>query len=377
MSFLMFLLAVGLVAWFAASWKAVGPAQVGIILFFGKPEVCAHKSGLVFVPWVPFKWSGLRPWELVRIPTKQFPFRYEGKEEHRVWSSDKQSLVVEVSGYIRFPYDEPDSLVTMIKAGVPCSQESLQEWVEEEVIAGLRDIMAGFTLEQTIQRSNLTAINDAAKVYFLRPDGLFAKSGICGNDPTNYTPGTGEVILRVEQVNPTAEIQKAMGAQVAAKYRADAARETARMNTEEISRQILGIVADQYGMTIEQLMQDLKDHPDKRGKSTKEGGYKETFAFAEDMVKRDRAAEKGDLADVRVGASDGTPLQGDLAGLANLAGIVTGVRKVIEGKGGPKGGGKQGNRGRNAAPEKDVLDMDEQEQQEWAEQRKKSKVKKD
>jgi hypothetical protein len=121
-----------------------------------------------------------------------------------------------------------------------------------------------------------------------------------------------------------------MGSRVAAKFKANAARETARMNAEEISRQILGIVAGQHGMTIGKLEKDLKDHPEKRGQSVNDPdptkcGYKETFAFAEDMVKRDRAADKGELRDIRVGASDGTALSGQLgpgiAFLGALAGL--------------------------------------------------------
>ena len=221
----------GLVWRYYLSLWTLDPDEVGILLHFGEPQRVIYGGGKVYVPWCPIRWGKHYWYELVTIPTRQFPFKYEGakhvgeenEEKHYIWSSDRQRLLIEVSGYIRFPFKEIDSLLLMIRARVPLTDDELKKWIEEEVISGLRDIMAEFTLDQSLARSNLSAIRAKAQEYFLRADGLFARSGIYGNDLDNDTEGHGEIILRIEQINPTERMQKAMEAPVVAKYEAAAA----------------------------------------------------------------------------------------------------------------------------------------------------------
>lgn len=59
---------------------------------------------------------------------------------------------------------------------------------------------------------------------------------------------------------------------------------------------------------IEGLRQKIMADPKLRGTLASGGGFKEAFDFAEDQVKRDRAGEKGDLTDIRVGGTSGEPL---------------------------------------------------------------------
>jgi len=337
------------IGWLVASFQYVKSDEVAIRSRFGTLGNKILRSGLTFLPWFP----GIK---LVRITTKQIPFQFDGALEHRVWSSDRQGLLVDLSGYVRFPYEDLCSLKLMIRSGVPTEAAALGEWMEDEVVAGLRDIMAGFSLEQSIGRSNLRKIRTRAEKFFRDSSGLFVKSGLCGSDPENLTPGTGEVIVRVEQVNPTAEMQRAMQAPIAAKYRANAAKETAKQAAEEVGGQIIGIVARQHGMTIEQLERDLKDHPEKRGTSVANGGYSETFNYAQDQVKRDRAAANGELSDIRVGATDGSALSGDLGPMAAFAGLFS--RSMGGGRsnrgGDRRSGGRPGRRA-NQGEEREAL----------------------
>ena len=66
-----------------------------------------------------------------------------------------------------------------------------------------------------------------------------------------------------------------------------------------------------------------------------EGGFKDYFDTMEDLVKRDRAAAKGELTDIRVGNSDGTPITGDFSALAAIATLF-------------KKGGGRGNRSKDS-----------------------------
>lgn len=308
--------------WFIYSIGAVGPDEVALRSWFGRLEKKKIlRSGLCFVPWHfgILKFDGHPLCKLVRIPKKQFKFFFPGSSEDRVWSKDRQQLLVDVGGYIRFPYDEIKFLIQMIEAGVPLEEERLQRLIKQEVISGIKDILGGFDHSQAIGKSNLAAIRDAAIVFFHDPNGLFYRSGICGKDPNITNPGTGEVIIRVETVNPTPELQRAMEAPVVAQYKADAAKDIAKRKAEEIGGQILGTVARSHGMTVQELEADIKAYPEKRGKSIKEGGYAETFTYAEDQVKRDRAIDG--LEDIRVGNVDGTPLEPGIATIAAMFGL--------------------------------------------------------
>jgi len=315
--------------WFAASIKEIEPNEVAMIKYFGKIKKEVHESGLVLVLWCP----GV---ELVIIPRDEMLFRFAIELDHGVWSSDHQSLCVDLSGSIRFPYNDADSLVLMIESGVPLVEEELQDWIEDEVVSGFREIMAAFNHRQALDRGNLGKIREAAMEFFHQETGLFVKSGICGKDPGDLTAGSGEVIIRVEKVDTTEELRTAMQFPVLATYQADAAKQTARMNAEQVGGQVLGIVARQHGMTINGLEADLKSNPQKAGLPVAEGGYKESFAYAQDQTKRDRAGAVGELTDIRIGNSDGSSMNGELPAFAAAALLL---------RGGGRSGGKKDNRG--------------------------------
>ena len=323
------------------SIKVNGPAEKGIKTHYGELENQLYPSGPVYVPWIPIKWDGHYPWDMIKIPTKQFPFRYNGvkdkKLEHQVWSKDHQLLYVDVSGYFRFPYDEIESVKMMIKAGVPFEEKAFQEWAEEEIISGFKDIMAGYTLEEAISRSNLTAISEAAKKFFLREDGLFARSGICGNDLTSFTPGTGEVILRLEQANSTEEIQKALQAPVVARFNAIAAKETAKQeSTETIGA--LNLMID------EQIAGLSKEEQDKLTKEEKKEIRKECM----NILLRGRAAKVGGLKDIRVANADGTPFAPGSIGEIVAAIALAWAAKEQQQPRNQNQNGQGGNRGNNS-----------------------------
>lgn len=113
-----------------------------------------------------------------------------------------------------------------------------------------------------------------------------------------------------------------------------------RMQSEETAGRILRMVAIAMGMTVEELQKDLKDNPQKRGMWAKDGGYKDAFAYAEDQVKRDRAAAEGDLRDIRIANADGTSFQDQAIGLL-IGGVAAAASQFGKSGGGKsKSGGK-------------------------------------
>lgn len=114
-------------------------------------------------------------------------------------------------------------------------------------------------------------------------------------------------------------------------------RKIGRMNAdqavEETAGRVLESVARTSGMTLDELKADLKANPKKRGLSSKDDGYKEAFAYAEDQVKRDRAGAAGELTDIRVGNTDGSSFKDP-----TLGSLIGGLAAVASKFG--KGGGK-------------------------------------
>ena len=327
------------VFWTVKTIGTVDKDEVALRSWFGKVEKRIFPSGVCLVPWLfDIRFNGRTLCELVRIPTKQLPFNFEGKVEQRIWSKDRQLLLVDISGYVRFPYNEVDSLYLMVKSGVPTEERAFQDWMQQETVAGLRDILAGFNHDEAIGKSNLAAIREATRDFFLSPSGLFAKSGICGNDLLSFTEGSGEVIVRVDSINPTTELQKAMEKPVVARYEAQAAKETAKREAEEVGGQVLGIVARQHGMTVEDLEELLEASPDIRGTSVSESGLKETFEWAQAQTTRDRAEEGLTYDESKIDiSSGGQPLKD-----SNLGAVIGGIAAAVSQIG--RGGRRRRNR---------------------------------
>jgi hypothetical protein len=130
--------------------------------------------------------------------------------------------------------------------------------------------------------------------------------------------------ILVRDVDYPEDYQKAMRAGKQAELQAEG-------DVQATAGRVMRTVAAYAGLSVEELSRILKDDQKLRGMPASKGGYKEAFAFAEDMVKRDRAADKGGLSEIRVGASDGSAMP-------NL--------QMIGGNGGIMFGGNKGKRDR-------------------------------
>jgi len=131
----------------------------------------------------------------------------------------------------------------------------------------------------------------------------------------------------VEDVGYELDYQKSLQAASKAKLEANA-------SVEETAGRIIRSIATELGMTVDELNA-------KGPKFKNTPAYKEALAFARDMVKRDRAGDRGELSDIRVGNLDGSSILDQTVGMA-IAGFAAGAKQF--GKGGGRGG-RQGNRG--------------------------------
>jgi len=264
-----------------------------------------------------------------KIPRTMIPLEYEMHERmqdsSKVWSSDKQLLFVDATLFIRFPYNNGRALVKLLQSGVPLADEKLTEWAEDAIVPALRQVLSKMKYEDAISAVNLEFINDEVNKILRKADGLFDRVGLFGDDPHDATPGSGEAFLEVEQVLVSEELRKKLERLETANIDAKAAKYVADMNAETIGGQILGTVARLHNMSVRELKKDLKTHPEKRGKLVKDGGYVDSFKWAQAQTTRDRAksfvlTEKQSKDELNVHTA-GRPVR-DIGGLAAAAKIV-------------------------------------------------------
>lgn len=323
--------------WYLCSWfNLLAANEVGMVDFWG--EICGKKDKdgkempykpgwFIFVPWLP----GVR---LVRYPKSPIEFTYNVLPADKVWSKDRQELLADIGGWVRFPYEEADSLRKMTQAKVPTDHEGFTAWAKKEIVSGMRDILAGFTLDEAIARSNLEKIRGDAKDFFLRTDGLFAMSGICGNDPQSFLPGGGEVIIRIETIDMTETLR----------------RKKEEVATADLDKQIAkaravaeGIVAgDPIRLAMEEWVNGQKEagesHADAHKRLMASGAYGKHELVVKDML----LAKGGNLQVVRneIGSPDGSGLPPSLQFLS-IGGGGGGPGVFVGGKGGQQQGGRR------------------------------------
>lgn len=136
--------------------------------------------------------------------------------------------------------------------------------------------------------------------------------------------------LEVRDVDPGAEFRK----MTLQKRQGRANKEQA---LEEIAGWISSSVASELQMTPDELKRKLASDP----AFAKTPEYQAALRFAKDMMARERAGDKGELRDIRVGGTHGEPV--------DLAGLIAGAAAAWGSKGSSgqsnSGGGGQGRRG--------------------------------
>lgn len=352
---LIILLLAGAVLWTCVlSISVVGPDEVGVLFFLGEQKGPVLNSGWVFAPWTPFKWCGHPLYELVHIPTKMFEISYEGKKEHKIWSSDHQLLIVETSVYVRFPYKDNTALIRMIQSSVPTTQEGLKIWMKDEVIRVVRQVMSKRDYKVAISDSDGNAIVAEANKAFSRRDGLLVRSGVYGTDVADTNPGKGEVFLKIEQVLLTQSLQEKLELVESAKLDAFAAESVAQQKAATVGKPI-DLMMDQW-VKAEAKRHGIKSVEEATKLLKKDGSYQKQVLLYKDLILADE--DSLEVNRIEVGAPDGTPLGGDLGSLAAAAALFSGRSR------GNFGG--HGNRKKGAGKKKKPEDMDNDEAAEGA-----------
>ncbi|MCX6722015.1 MAG: hypothetical protein NTY04_02400 [Candidatus Staskawiczbacteria bacterium] len=317
--------------WYGASWcNSVKFDEVALRQFFGRLEKKIREAGLVWVP----KFPGVG---LVRVTKKMLKLRYERKlgSEHKIWTSDMQEVGFEGTFEVMLPYKEVDSLITMSEAGVHFDEAGLTDDLEDPLIAIVKQVVSARGYEQLLKDIDIKAINKAINALLHSSKGILCKLGILGSNPKDESAGTGYARFVLETITISEELRKKLESVKTTELDATIGKQTASQAAEQIGGQILGTVARMHGKTAEELEAALKADPTLRGKSTKDGGFAEDFAYAQDQVKRDRAGQN--LSEVRIGSSDGSPIPDGLTYLSVGGG---------GGGGGMFGGGKGGRGGK-------------------------------
>ena len=158
--------------------------------------------------------------------------------------------------------------------------------------------------------------------------------------------GVEIVALRIVNIDPaSAELRKLTLIKYLAERQADAAQAVARKEAEETEGRVVEAVARANGMTRKELEEKLKANPKLKGQSAIEGGFKEDFAHARDLLKRDRAGDG--LEDIRIGNVDGTQLE-------PVAGVIGALLGLKQRQGARRKRGSSATSSKDAATKKDA-----------------------
>lgn len=255
---------------------------MGILSWFGSLERRILTPGLTFVPYF---------WRIrvIRIPKKQYKFFFRASEEDEMYSKDRQLLFPDIAGWLRLPYDDIDSLIRFIESGIETEEAALERRIKEEVVGVVKNVLAEYNHNELIGTSKLEEIFKKVRDALFGNNRLFCRSGICGKDWTDLTAGTGEVVIRVETIRLTNDLNQAMGEPVINRYKAKAATAVG----QKASNEILGMVARQVGLTVKELAERLKADVSLAGKPSKDGGFKEAFEHSRSQTRLNLGTGEG------------------------------------------------------------------------------------
>lgn len=336
---LLWAVVVGIVAWVVASIKFVGWKQVGVLIHCGKPTT-VHQSGAMILPWVPFKFSGLRVFELMRLPKKRFCLVYQNVE---VMSEDKQVLLVDVTAYIRIPFRHAPSIIKLVENDVPMTDQGLKDWSETEILSFVRDVLAEHGYKYCLGRDQLEALNAAVKEHFGVDRGLFFDTGLCGVDPADTTEGSGEITIKIERILPTPELQKKLEKVETAVLDVGAAKSLAEVVAIQSGGPI-NLLMDQWITALAAKLEITV--ADATQQAHRNGSWDAQLRLYKDLI----LANSDDLAVVRneIGSPDGGPLPASIQYVSvgdggGGVGVMTNGRRRDKGNRDNRGNPKDGN----------------------------------
>lgn len=148
---------------------------------------------------------------------------------------------------------------------------------------------------------------------------------MCGKKAHEFTPGSGEVIVRLEQLSFTPELQDAMHAPAVAEYKADAAKHTAVRTAREVGGPIRLMMEEWVAGELAQLPRDAK--PEAVAAFVRElkdsGRFDAQMRLYKDLILSKQGSLKVDRFEPS--NTDGSPLKGNL-GVASAMAYLFGDR---------------------------------------------------
>jgi DNA-binding transcriptional MerR regulator len=270
-----------------------------------------------------------------------FDVSYEGSEEHLIYSSDHQLLRVQASAYVRFPYNDAPALVKMVRASVPLKEEKLKEWMKEEVLRVVRQVMSKRGFKVAIEGSESDQITIEANTEFSKPNGLLVRSGVYGTNITNISEGEGEVLLKIGQILLSKPLQQQLEDVEGAKLESTAADSRAQVTAKQAGGPIDILMAKWIRKQAKDLGCSVKEAKEKAHAN---GSWDRQLVTYKDFILA--GEDQLEVTRYEIGGPDGSPISGELPGLAALGAI-------FGGRGSGKNFSKQRNRGKGSDGEEE------------------------
>lgn len=275
----------GIVLWLVLSIKIVGPAEMAVLVLFGKPvKFC--DSGFQFVPFLP----GLQVY-LARYPKKMYNLNYPAREvitkagEYPPRSGvfyGAQVIKVDSTAYLNFPREQGSEkthpLIKILRAQVPTDDKELLNWTEEAVVGAIRVAFGQMTWREAVE--NIKKVNAIAEEVFKRKDGALIKAGF-------RDPG---IRLVVSEIKLPEKLEAALPKPDQARLEEDAARHVAKRQAIEWVRVILEAMAISRGKKTEDIEREIDASEDLQ---------REFLDYAKDLNIRLEEAERGAFLDIR------------------------------------------------------------------------------
>ncbi|MBU3934659.1 SPFH domain-containing protein [Patescibacteria group bacterium] len=336
--------------WFILSWKIVGPDEMAVKVMFGKPKSFCE-SGFRFIPFLP----GLKCY-LRRYSQKTYSLDYAKQavitaagrvaEDPDGVKYGAQRLMVDAAVYLNFPREPVAGLdegvhplIKILRAKVPVDEEALKDWTEEAVTSALRSAFGQITWYEAINNDK-GGISKKALEFFKKYDGALIKAGF-------RDPGIGLVITEIRLPK---DMEEALMGPDKARLEADAAESVAKSKSIKTIGVLVEMIAQATGKTSEQVREDIKNNPNSE----------ELFNKLLDIITRQMAIDGGSFFDLRYKGPDG---------IGSLLSAIATWQRMPRGENTQRNTGGSGGAALPRKKKKNILEMSEDEFNDFLEEK--------
>lgn len=283
------LILLGFLLWLVFSIKIVGPAEMAVLVLFGRP-VKFYDSGFCFVPFLP----GLKCY-LARYPKKTYNFDYRAREvvtQAGYYKSEKEdketyygSQVLKVTSvvYLNFPREKRGKettgddltdvktveeeieingekkrvmvekihpLIGTLRAQVPVEDEKLKDWTEEAVLGALRIAFGRMTWREGVE--NIKKVAEEAEKVFKSPHGALIRAGFSQRD----------IQLVIAEIELPQKLKEAMTEVDRHRLEREAAPFEAEQRAKETVGAVMEMLCIETGLSRDEVEKAIKERPE-------------------------------------------------------------------------------------------------------------------